>query len=154
MIKGIHWPIFFVGGFLALMMIACKAPEEVPERSSQPAINILAISQDTIVQFVDSLELILEYDDIEGDIGTMITEDKSLSIKDSRLPEADFFHVPPLAPMGDTVHIRGILRIDIPQLYLLSNDEEELLTFRVKLRDRAGNWSAEAISPPVWIVKN
>ncbi|MEM7372253.1 MAG: hypothetical protein AAF587_26785 [Bacteroidota bacterium] len=154
MIKGIQFAVACISGLLALMMIACAPPADIPERSSEPAIHILGLSQDTIVQFVDSLVLLLEYDDIEGDIGTVITEERSLSIKDSRLPQADLFHIPPLAPLGDTVHIRGTLRIGIPQLYLLSKDEEEELTFRVRLRDRAGNWSAEAISPSVLIIKD
>lgn len=132
---------------------ACKQPDDLPERSSNPAINILSISRDTIIQFVDSVTIRLEYDDLEGDIGTETTEEPSLWIKDSRLEEADLLHIPPLAPIGDTVHIRGILNIHIPQLYLLSTDEQEELNFQIRLRDRAGNWSSKAISPPLTILK-
>ena len=71
---------------------------------------------------------------------------KSLWIKDSRLEEADWYHIPPLAPEGIEVHIQGRFRINLGSPFMLSNDEVEEIVYKLKLQDRAGNWSEEISS--------
>ncbi|MEL6654077.1 MAG: hypothetical protein AAFQ87_25055, partial [Bacteroidota bacterium] len=92
---------------------------------SEPKLRFVGLSPETIRANVDTLTLWLEYEDVEGDLGEESPESKPLSIKDSRLPEPDFYHVQPLAPIGATVWIRGTLAIKIPRLFLMSAAQTE-----------------------------
>ena len=78
----------------------------------------------------------MEYEDAEGDLGEESPEVRTLSIKDSRLPEADYYHVQPLAPIGSTVWIRGTLAVHIPRLFLMSVAESEEAVFTARIQDK------------------
>ena len=76
---------------------------------------------------------------------------KMLSVQDSRLNEADEYHVPPIAPVGQEVPISGTLLIPLNRLFLLGNGQQEEVFFTVKMKDRAGNWSEEKVSPTITV---
>lgn len=139
--------------FLLCLLFACESEEPLGPFSSIPEISQLRLSQDSLIEFVDSLYLKLAYEDGNGDIGFSSPNQKSLSVKDSRLEEADMYHIPPLADEELSVHIQGELRVNLGKLFLLSNDEEEKIVFTVKLRDREGNWSEEVQSDTLFLLK-
>ncbi|MEM6344263.1 MAG: hypothetical protein AAF927_10310 [Bacteroidota bacterium] len=121
---------------------------------SKPILRFVETSADTIIANEDTLILWLEYEDAEGDLGEESPEVRTLSIKDSRLPEPDYYHVQPLAPLGSMVWIKGTLAVHIPRLFLLSVAETEEAVFTARIQDRAGNWSDFTQSPPVIIVQD
>ena len=125
---------------------SCEKPEPIGPFDPSPILHQISLSQDSLIEFQDSLFLYLEYEDANGDLGYASPDQKSLWIKDSRLKEADWYHVPPLAPEGVEVHIQGRFRIDLGSPFMLSNDEQEEIVYKVKLQDRAGNWSDEISS--------
>jgi hypothetical protein len=67
------------------------------------------------------------------------------------LIDPDWYHVPPLSPVGSNVTIEGDLTIKISSLFLLGNGSQEFTSFTIKVQDRAGNWSEEITTPQVTI---
>ncbi|MEL6255893.1 MAG: hypothetical protein AAFR87_28065 [Bacteroidota bacterium] len=133
------WVIF-------LTIWSCERQVAIGPFDPAPILHQISLSQDSLIEFQDSLFLYLDYEDANGDLGYSLPDQKSLWIKDSRLEEADWYHVPPLAPEGIEVHIQGRFRIDLGSPFMLSNDELEEIVYKVKLQDRAGNWSEEISS--------
>ncbi|MEM6807233.1 MAG: hypothetical protein AAF696_37875 [Bacteroidota bacterium] len=139
--------------FLLSLLLACESGEPIGPFSTTPEISQLKLSQDSLIEFIDSLYLEFSYEDGNGDIGFSSPNQKSLSVKDSRLEEADLYHIPPLADEELFVHIQGQLQVNLGKLFLLSNDEEEKIVFTVKLRDREGNWSEEVQSDTLLLLR-
>lgn len=142
-------------GLLAITVIfvltACNRPTIV---ESKPILRFVQISLDTVHANEDTLTLWLEYEDAEGDLGEESPEVRTLSLKDSRLPNPDYYHVQPLAPIGSTVWIKGTLAVHIPRLFLMSVAQTEEVIFTARIQDRAGNWSDYTQSPAVTIIEN
>jgi len=143
----------FIAASLAVSLLhACKKGEE--EIASQaPIISVLSVSADTIVQYRDSVIIKLQYQDKNGDIGSLDPDVNDLEVKDSRLNAPDFYHVKPLSPDGTVLFIKGKLRIKLNQLFLLGTGNSEIVQFTLKLTDRAGNSSKELKTDPVVIIR-
>ncbi len=135
---------------MTLLVSACKKEETLPAQAA-PVIGILSITPDTIVQYQDSLVIVIQYEDQNGDLGNINPDKHDLEIKDSRLQFADTYHVKPLSPDGTSLYIHGKLSVTIPTMFLLGNGNLEQVTFSIKLRDRAGQWSEEVDSDPIFI---
>lgn len=143
---------------LAMLCLLCLGEACTPEQvigpfSDAPILHTIQLSQDSIYEFVDSVYLDLSYEDATGDLGFSSANQKSLWLKDSRLEEADLYHVAPLAPLDEEVHIQGSFRINLGSLFLISNDDLEKIIFKVKIRDREGNWSKEVESDTLYLLR-
>jgi hypothetical protein len=142
-----------------LMMIlfvlgACKKKKTETPPDPVPTIEILSVSPAVVKEFQDSIIIKIKYHDANGDLGDESPDEHSLYVKDSRLPNPDTYHVKPLAPItGEDIDIKGELIIKLNSLFLLGTGTKELTTLNIKLKDRAGNWSAEVTSPQITINK-
>ncbi len=132
---------------------SCERPAPIGPFDPVPILHQIHLSQDSLVEFQDSLFLYLDYEDANGDLGYSSPDQRSLWIKDSRLEEADCYHISPLAPEGIEVHIQGRFRIDLGSPFMLSNDEVEEIVYKVKVQDRAGNWSEEVSSDTLILMR-
>jgi len=94
-----------------------------------------------VEEFTDTVTVSFDYYDLNGDIGNPDPNITSLSIKDSRLENADLYHVQPLAPIGESLQIEGRLSVRLNNLFILGNDTVEELQFSVQIEDRKGNMS-------------
>ena len=135
---------------MILLVSACKKEETLPPQSA-PVIGILSVTPDTLVQYQDSVVIVIQYEDQNGDLGSIDPDKHDLEIKDSRLQFADTYHVKPLSPDGYSLFIRGTLNVTLPTMFLLGNGNLEQVTFSIRMRDRAGQWSAEVDSDPIFI---
>ncbi len=118
-----------------------------------PSIKLISISSDSVKEFKDSLVVVLEYTDMDGDIGESDPDKNSLQIKDRRLSEADFYFVKPLAPPGSEILIKGQIAVQIKNLFLLGTGNAEITKLDIKLRDRAGHWSNSVSTSDIVIKK-
>ena len=82
--------------FILSMMLSCQKDDNLLPLSTTPSIRLLKISSDTIKEFQDPLELLIEYEDGDGDLGNIDTDINSLFIKDNRLDKADEYYFSPL----------------------------------------------------------
>ena len=105
-----------------------------------------------MLQFKDSVEVVIKYADNNGDLGDVSADVNSLQIKDSRLANVDWYHIKPLAPLDVELKIEGQLKIKVNTLFLLGHGHEEFCTLTIKLKDRAGNWSNELRTPAISIL--
>lgn len=136
---------------LFFFSLSCKKKKETP--SSPPVIEIESVTPLSVKQFKDSVIIKLKYSDKNGDLGDESADELSLQIKDSRLPNPDWQHVKPLAPIGSNVSIEGVLRIKISTMFLLGNGDSEVSNLTIKIKDQQGNWSNEVVSNPITIIK-
>ena len=152
MMKFINYYLTVLLAVLAFSLDACKKEENLPPAAA-PVIAVLSISPDTLVQFQDSVIIELQYEDQNGDLGSDNPDQLDLEIKDSRLNAPDFYHVKPLAPAGTSLFIRGILRVQLPTLFLLGNGDAETLNFDIRLRDQNGAWSEMVNTDPIVVIR-
>jgi len=139
---------------LLLVACLCSACKKENETSSfSPVINFLSISPDTVVEFQDSVIIKLRYEDQDGDIGFDNPDEPVIWVKDARLSQEDFFHIPPLTPNEENLSIQGELYIRLKPLFLFGNGNSEQVTFSIKLRDRSNNWSETIQTSPIVIIK-
>jgi hypothetical protein len=132
-------------------MTSCKKEEEKGANSA-PLISIVSVSADSVTEFQDSLLIVLNYEDAEGNVGNPNPDIFDLELKDSRLASPDLYHVQPLAPEGYELHIRGTLKVKVNTLFLLGNGSAETTRFTIRLRDLDGVWSEPAETDPITIV--
>ena len=84
-------------------------------------------------------------------MGTIDADDLTLRVKDSRLGDFDWYHVPPLTPNSEELEIEGVFSVQLNPLFLLGNGVEESTNFTFQLKDQAENWSNQITTPTVII---
>lgn len=153
-----RWKHIVVGVLICSLVVGCKKDD--PENSEPldpisevPAIEIVSISPGTVAQF-DDLTFVIKYTDGDGDLGFEDADAKSLFITDNRASIVHEFHIPPLAPSGETITIEGNLQVVLSNVIVLDQaNSSETATFDVYITDRAGNMSNVEVSPSVTIVQ-
>jgi hypothetical protein len=127
------------------MALSCKkkdnTPQPNPPLSKIPVISIESLSASSIKALTDTLTIRVKYTDGDGDIGFAEADSAVIYVTDNRFPITMGYHVPPLSPNGATLSITGILPVVVKNIILQNGSGAEQVTFSVKLRDRAGNWS-------------
>lgn len=118
------------------MAVSCNEQE-----SNIPEISNLTVEPMVVAEFTDTVVISFDYADFNGDLGHPDPNVTSLSVKDSRLQDADLYHVIPLSPEGSNVPIRGRIAVQLNNLFILGNDTLEELQFEVTMQDQKGNWS-------------
>ncbi len=131
-----------------LLLLGCRKSDEV---DPIPVLTFESISEADVVQFENLVTLTLGYTDQDGDLGEEDPDALSLRIKDDRLEDYDWYHIPPLTPCLDDLNISGTFEVELPPLFLLGSGSSEATRFTVQIRDRAGNWSNPVQSPEVVI---
>ncbi len=134
-------------------LLACKKAT-VTKLSAVPLIAIESTDPVTILQFKESVQLLLRYEDGDGDLGHPHPDSLVLEVRDARLLFPDYYFVPPLAPVGKEVPVRGILKFRLNGTFLFGNGATEQTTYSIRIRDRKGNWSNTVITPTITINRN
>lgn len=131
------------------LFLGCKPDEPAPEA---PTIEILDVNPVIVGAFEHPIEVILHYQDAQGDLGHADPDSATLRIRDSRLSQDDWYHVPPLTPNEMELSIEGEFQVQIPPLFLLGNGDQETTTLSFQLYDRAGNPSNIVTSETILIL--
>ena len=143
---------------LILLLVAltwsCKKDEDdTADLAKEPSISFVDLSPTEVDNFNNTITLTIKYKDNNGDLGFDDPDQFALSVKDSRLDSADWYHIPPLSPVGKNIIIEGELEIVLNSMFILGNGNQELVSLCVKMRDRANNWSNVIFTPPITIKK-
>ncbi|MDZ4751776.1 MAG: hypothetical protein SGI87_09195 [Flavobacteriales bacterium] len=137
--------------FALLSLASCKKNEDdVP---IAPVIAFKSISATEVEEFSASLNVTFTFEDNQGDIGYSDNDTYSLRVKDARLDEFDWYHIPPMTPDLQALHIKGEYTVQLNSLFMLGNGASESTTFTIQLMDRAGNWSNQITTPSVLITE-
>ncbi len=134
-----------------LFFSSCKKEELI--FPIEPAITLVSATPTTVQQFNESIEIFIDYEDGDGDLGFEEADSNALSIHDSRLDNPDYYYVPPQAPLDAVIAISGTLHVTIPNVFLLGNGANETTIFTIKIKDRAGHWSNEIVTPAITITQ-
>ncbi len=122
--------------------------------SDVPSITLDEVSATTVTQYADPIYFTVSYQDGDGDLGFEDADSLSLWLIDERDPDnlIQKYHIPPLAPIGSDVSIKGTFEIELERTAILDEDNTtETTTFTIKMKDRAGNWSNEVVSATITI---
>ena len=118
-----------------------------------PRIALVKIEPTEVKQFTDSLRITFTYEDGDGDLGNDDADINSLEVQDERLTKADYYQVPPMAPVDSKIRIKGIMTMNLRNVFLLGTGNMETTSFTVRIRDRAGNWSNPIKTPEIMIIR-
>lgn len=143
--------------YLLLLLFSASACEKVIEEpvfDLKPRIELLSISQNSLLQFQDQLMVRISYEDGNGDLGNLDADINSIYVQDSRLSRPDEYYLAPLAPVDANVSIQGTLDIKLAPTFLLGNGDRETVVFSIYLLDRSGNQSNVIETEPISIIKN
>lgn len=131
-------------GFILLFGIflwGCADDEPVISENPVPRIKYVDITPELVNQFTDSVIVTIEYEDGDGDLGHKNPDILLLEVQDARLSNPDHYYIPPLAPIGSNIKIKGILQFRLRNTFLLGSGGDELTSYDIRMKDRAGNWS-------------
>lgn len=137
----------------ALMMIAFFSCKKDDELNKIPEITYDSISASTVLTFENSVVITFSYSDQNGDIGFEDPDMYALRVKDARLSDYDFYHIPPLTPNLEELEISGSFSVTLDPLFILGSSEQETTNFSLQVRDREGNWSNTIETAQVTIVE-
>ncbi|MDZ4845208.1 MAG: hypothetical protein SH857_06625 [Chitinophagales bacterium] len=140
-------------GMALLFTIISSCSDDEPLLDTTPKITLKEITPTTVVQFTDSISLVIEYEDGDGDVGFWNPDSLALTVHDLRLANPDYFYVRPLTPDSNALAITGTIRIAIRNTFLLGNGDSETTRYEIKLKDRAGHWSNVVTTPEVVITR-
>jgi hypothetical protein len=146
-----HPNIIYLYSLLSLAMLTgCKKDDE----SAAPIIELKDISATNVVEYNNAIEVTIGYEDHQGDVGTIDPDEYSLFVADDRFTEQDGYHIDPLTPDLQALHIRGSLRVVLRPLFIMGNDSTETTKLTFELRDRAGNVSNSVTSEEIFISRD
>ncbi len=150
--------------FLILTLAACtKELDDKMEDNNQqdpisetPAIELIAVSTNEVRAYEEPLIFKISYTDGDGDLGTNDPDVYSIELVDNRDPALFIFnyHLSPRIPDGNNLTVQGELDIVLDNSILLDDDNEsEMTTFSIRVKDEAGNWSNVVETEAVEILK-
>jgi hypothetical protein len=137
---------------ISFLFFGCKK-KDLRENMDVPYISIKDITPTEVYELSESVLLEIAYEDGNGDLGFHDPDILSLSVQDSRLDSADMYHIPPLAPDGEEIYIKGTFNVYLNTTFLIGIGSSEKLRYTVKIRDREGNWSNTVTSEEITVVK-
>ena len=110
-------------------------------------ISLLSTSPISLQEFQENIIVEIEYEHSKGFMGFYDPDYLSLEVKDSRLSNADYYHLIPLNPPDNELEIKGIIKLEIDAPFILGSGNLETLFFTMRIQDREGEWSNEISTP-------
>ena len=133
--------ILFIS-ILVFIISSCKKEDD-----SLFNISLLSTSPISLQEFQENIIVEIEFEHSEGFMGFYDPDYLSLEVKDSRLSNADYYHLIPLNPPDNELSIKGIIQLEIDAPFILGSGNLETLFFTMRIQDREGEWSNEISTP-------
>ena len=125
-----------------LIISSCKKEDD-----SLFNILLLSTSPISLQEFQENIIVEIEFEHSEGFMGFYDPDYLSLEVKDSRLVNADYYHLIPLNPPDNELEIKGIIKLEIDAPFILGSGNLETLFFTIRIQDREEEWSNEIFTP-------
>jgi len=138
--------VFF---FIILLLPSCSKDDD----NVVFEINLIDTYPLEIVEFQENIYVKLYYQHPEGYLGFSDPDYLSLEVKDSRLSQADYYHVIPLTPPNNSLSVTGELLVEIDSPFVFGNGLMELVNFTIKIQDQNLVWSNEITTPNISVNK-
>ena len=127
---------------LVFIISSCKKEDD-----SLFNISLLSTSPISLQEFQENVIVEIEFEHSEGFMGFYDPDYLSLEVKDSRLTNADYYHLIPLNPPDNELEIKGIIQLEIDAPFILGSGNLETLFFTMRIQDREGEWSNDISTP-------
>ena len=131
--------------FILLSVLIISSCEK--EDDSLFNISLLSTSPISLQEFQENIIVEIEYEHSKGFMGFYDPDYLSLEVKDSRLTNADYYHLIPLNPPDNELEIKGIIKLEIDAPFILGSGNLETLFFTIRIQDREEEWSNEIFTP-------
>jgi len=129
--------------FLSVLLLSsCKKKDD-----SYFNISILSTTPNSLQEFQENITVEIEFEHNKGFMGFYDPDYLSLEVKDSRLLNADYYHLIPLNPPDNELEIKGIIKLEIDAPFLLGSGNLETLFFTIRIQDSKGKWSNNISTP-------
>ena len=138
--------VFF---FIILLLPSCSKDDD----NVVFEISLIDTYPIEIVEFQENIYVRLYYQHPEGYLGFSDPDYLSLEVKDSRLSQADYYHVIPLTPPNNSLSVTGELLVEIDSPFVFGNGLMELVNFTIKIQDQNLVWSNEITTPNISVNK-
>ena len=125
-----------------LIISSCKKEDD-----SLFNISLLSTSPISLQEFQENIIVDIEYEHSKGFMGFYDPDYLSLEVKDSRLVNADYYHLIPLNPPDNELEIKGIIKLEIDAPFILGSGNLETLFFTIRIQDREEEWSNDISTP-------
>ena len=125
-----------------LIISSCKKEDD-----SLFNISLLSTSPISLQEFQENIIVEIEYEHSKGFMGFYDPDYLSLEVKDSRLANADYYHLIPLNPPDNELEIKGIIKLEIDAPFILGSGNLETLFFTIRIQDREEEWSNDISTP-------
>ena len=89
----------------------------------------------------------------QGFVGFFDPDYLSLEVKDSRLANADYYHIIPVSPPNDNVNVKGELLLEIDAPFVFGNGLTETLTYDIRIQDLNKQWSNKVTTSVITVSK-
>jgi hypothetical protein len=136
-----------------MISVSCTELTVIEHPAGPPTITFTDIQPKQVTEFKDSIVISISYRDRDGDIGYDDPNIYSLSVRDTRLENPDWYHVAMLNPEGSEVNLVGDINLKIKNSFLLGTGASEKTSYELMLRDRAGNQSNIIETDKITIVR-
>jgi len=146
--------------FLTLIFLVASCGKNEPSEllTEIPTIELVKVIPESnqVQQYNDELIFTISYSDGDGDLGTEDADIPSIEVIDTRDPDVLKFeyHLSPRAPAGSEIKITGELNVVLNHTIIVDDtNNEETTTFKIRIKDRAGNWSNEVETEMITVLK-
>jgi len=116
-------------------------------------INLIDTYPLEIIEFQENIYVKVLYQHPQGYLGFSDPDYLSLEVKDSRLSQADYYHLIPITPPNNSLSITGEILVEIDSPFVFGNGLIELVNFTIRIQDQNLVWSNEIITPNISVNK-
>ena len=124
-----------------LLIISLFSTCKKADVENEFSISLIEMNPSEIIEFEENINVKISYNHAEGFIGFSDPDYLSLEVKDSRLDNADYYHMIPLNPPQSEVSIIGEIDIEVDAPFIFGNGNTETLTLTIRIQDKDKNWS-------------
>ena len=136
---------FYLLIFISVFFSSCTKDDN-QDNFNLGLIEVFPLS---IVEFQENIYVRLSYEHPEGFLGFSDPDYLSLEVKDSRLLQADYYHVIPITPPNNNLSVTGELLVEIDSPFLFGNGNNELVNFSIRIQDQNLSWSNTITTPNI-----
>ena len=137
--------IFYLLIFVSVFFSSCSKDDD-PVNFNLGLIEVFPLN---IIEFQENIYVRLSYEHPEGYLGFSDPDYLSLEVKDSRLSQADYYHLIPITPPNNNLSVSGELLVEIDSPFLFGNGNIELVNFSIRIQDQNLSWSNTITTPNI-----
>lgn len=143
---------------LVFLFVSCGKNDPDELLTEVPTIELVKVIPESneVQQYTDELTFTISYTDGDGDLGTEDPDVPTIELIDTRDPDILKFdyHLSPRTPDDSEIKITGELNVVLNHTIIIDeNNNSETTTFKIRIKDRAGNWSNEVETGVITVLK-